>query len=275
MRFTSPTARPPAPAAAPVPADGPMHEFRQYLAESRQHLDQVARAIRDNGRPGVLETATITIPAVGYLEMSRYRVPYAAIAAANLSAFPVVITSAAAQGSAPGGGQGQMQVPPGTYLAQNMAGQTLTFYGTPGAVITYSVLVNRIQPSAAQLAVPCGTLWTNISGTAGANIAANGASPQFATGYYANLGLLVAVTAAPTGTTPTLTVAVDGIDTAGNAYFLGATAALTAAGTVAIPIGPGTNNGYIVPALAQVTWTLGGTTPDFPAVAISVIGRTR
>lgn len=137
-----------APPAPELPADHPFHEFRAYLAESRRHLDQITRAIRDNGRPAVLETATITIPAAGYVERS-YRVPYAAVAALNTSAAQVTITSAAAQNSVPGGGQGMQVVPALAFLAFNMSGQTITFYGTSGAVISYQVLVNRIQPSAA------------------------------------------------------------------------------------------------------------------------------
>jgi hypothetical protein len=267
----------PAPGPGPGPEqEGPLRELREYLAASRQHLDQIAKAIRDNGRPGVLETATITIPAAGYVDRS-YRVPYAAVSVTNQSLFgPVTVTSAGPQNSAPGGGQGQMLVPPGGVLSQNISGQAITFYGPAGTVITYSVLVNRIQPSAGQLPLADGTMWTNVSGTTGQAIGASGASPQIATAGAGNLGLMVAVTAAPTGTTPTLTVAVAGLDAAGNPYGIGATAALNAIGNTAIAVGVGTNNGFVVPALVQVTWTIGGTGgPNFPNVDITLIGRQR
>jgi len=138
------------PAAPPEPP-GPLHELREYLAESRQHLDRIARAIKDSGSPGVLETATVTIPASGVLDRS-YRIPYAAVAVVNLSVSSgVIVTSAGPQGAAPGGGQGQMNIAPGAALTQNMSGQAITFYATAGTKIIYSVLVNRVQPQASPI----------------------------------------------------------------------------------------------------------------------------
>jgi hypothetical protein len=141
------------PEPAPEPRREPLDELREHLGRSRQALDDISRVMKTVGAPGVLETATVTIGAHGYLERS-YRIPYASVAISNYNlGAEVIVTSAGPQGSAPGGGQGQIQVPPGGGGAWNISGQAITFYGPAGTVITYTVMINRIQPQAPAAAV--------------------------------------------------------------------------------------------------------------------------
>lgn len=93
-----------------------------------------------------------------------------------------------------------------------------------------------------------------------------------------DLLLTVSIGNAPTGTTPTLTVQVNLFDDQGNLYTPAAltTAALTAAGVTALSAGlhGGSASAYlVVPNWAQVSWVVGGTTPSFTAVEISLNGR--
>lgn len=71
---------------------------------------------------------------------------------ASLQADPVgsslIVTSGSPQTSAPGGGQGQIYVAPSSMVAMNLAGSQLTIYGTPGQLVSYSVMTRPIQPYA-------------------------------------------------------------------------------------------------------------------------------
>lgn len=82
----------------------------------------------------------------------------AAIYDAEISATPLnnqaaalIVSSGAANGTAPGGGQGQFSVPPQSFVALPMTGSALSIYGTPGAVVSYVAMVDRVQPIAAKL----------------------------------------------------------------------------------------------------------------------------
>lgn len=137
--------------ARPLPGgtpDGPVAALEEHMAAARQHLDQIARQLRARAGPGVLETATITIPASGVYAQDRYRIPYASVAVLNTGAAGLTVTSSPAQDAAPGGGQGTVKIPAGAFLAINLAGSALSIYGAAGTVVTYSVMTDRIQPSA-------------------------------------------------------------------------------------------------------------------------------
>lgn len=95
-----------------------------------------------------------------------------------------------------------------------------------------------------------------------------------------NLTLNVPVIAA-SGTSPTLTLVLEGADALGNWYTLWTNAtAITAAGDTTVFFGPAlTNNttapisaGVVVPPVVRLRWTIGGTTPSFTFSA-SIVGR--
>jgi hypothetical protein len=118
-------------------------------------------------------------------------------------------------------------------------------------------------------------VWTNVVNGIGQRINSNGNGPIVDVSKYAYLELLIIAAGGVTGTTPTLAPAIDGFDSFGNAFFIGGLAS-PLSNTVAaasIAVGPGTANGFVVPNLAQVTWQVGGTTPQFFNTMMSLIGR--
>lgn len=119
--------------------------------------------------------------------------------------------------------------------------------------------------------MPYAALWD--SGAAQA-VTAAGQSPVLTVSSWSVIEVVVAVTGAVAGTTPALTVNLDGFDPAGDAYFLGGFGtAISAAGDYAYGVGPGTGNSNIVPATIQLTWAVAGTTPSFGGVRFSLYGR--
>lgn len=92
-----------------------------------------------------------------------------------------------------------------------------------------------------------------------------------------DLWLEAYVAGTPTGTTPTLTVQLDGLDAFGNVFpaLLTLTAltpiVLRAQGSAGVHVpAPGS---LVLPAACQVTWTLAGTNPVFPSVSLTLTGR--
>src|SRR5258707_11292841 len=85
--------------------------------------------------------------------------------------------------------------------------------------------------------------------------------------------LNVVVSTAPTGTTPTITYAVqtsnDGItfNTIGAAL-----AALNAVGQQRTMYGPGTTQGVVAGKFIKIIWTVAGTTPNFPNITAAFRG---
>ena len=87
------------------------------------------------------------------------------------------------------------------------------------------------------------------------------------------------VTGTPSGTTPTLVLHVDGIDPFGNvlpdlAALPAGFSLTTVAGLAQASFGV-SETGLITcaPAAIQVRWVVGGTTPNYPAVQMSLYGR--
>lgn len=89
-----------------------------------------------------------------------------------------------------------------------------------------------------------------------------------------NVWLVAVATGTSSGTSPTVTVQLDVFDNFGN--VIPAVLALTAiTGALGVAEGScGLNvSDRVLPALCQVTWTLGGTNPAFSNVAVTLLGR--
>jgi hypothetical protein len=86
--------------------------------------------------------------------------------------------------------------------------------------------------------------------------------------------LAVTVTGTVTGTTPTLSVQLNGFDDLGNvlAGLVKLSSNLTAAGSATASGGLHTSS-LVLPAWGQIAWSVGGTSPVFPGVEICVYGR--
>lgn len=92
-----------------------------------------------------------------------------------------------------------------------------------------------------------------------------------------DLWLAVFAPNSPTGTTPTLNVQLDVYDYYGN-LFPGVltltqltTSTLKAQGSIGVHVQGGTS--LVLPAQCQVSWTVGGTSPVWPGLCISLLGR--
>lgn len=111
-------------------------------------------------------------------------------------------------------------------------------------------------------------------------ISANGNSGPIAVPSGIEFIWLALETGTPTGTTPTLTLHVDGIDAFGNILAdivtLPAGFALTTvAGAAQVSFGPGeaSNLNITLPPSIQLRWVVTGTTPNYPNVQFTVLGR--
>ncbi len=89
-----------------------------------------------------------------------------------------------------------------------------------------------------------------------------------------DLWLATSIKGTATGTTPTLLVQVDALDHQGNVFaqILKLTSITSAPATGSGYVGLH-SSGVVLPRFVQITWTLGGTTPVYPQVEISLTGR--
>lgn len=124
------------------------------------------------------------------------------------------------------------------------------------------------------------TIWTNLVNGAGPTLNAAGNSGQIDCLLYGRLGLQIAPVGTPTGTGPTITFTISGQDGQGNLFQLLQSAAIATPFTpVLLSVGtgfPATANlsaGVFVPRYVVVSWTLGGTTPVFPNIQVTLQGR--
>ena len=151
--------------------------------------------------------------------------------------------------------------------------------------VDYPVVIAQSEPqaqsalnSAANTSTGITTLYTNVSGGTGPTLTATGQSSIISgLGAYTNLTLVGAPVGAITGTTPTLTLAIDGFDPNGNGVFMGGPPEFTASTPYAqsVMIGPGGNANAVLPtATAQITWTITGTTPSFANFQISLYAHS-
>jgi hypothetical protein len=97
----------------------------------------------------VLETGTAAIDANGAYERT-YRVPFASIAVINGSCAPITV-SPTGRNVQPGTGAGTFTVPPRSYGRMPLVGGAVTFYGTSGAVFSYTVLAAPATPQASAM----------------------------------------------------------------------------------------------------------------------------
>ncbi|MFF7881054.1 hypothetical protein ACH40F_07745 [Streptomyces sp. NPDC020794] len=126
-------------------------------------------------------------------------------------------------------------------------------------------------------------LWNlSSAGTASTTISASGNSGAITCEGATDLGLMVNVTGAPTGTAPTLDVQIDIQDPDGNWYpsIAKITQLTTAAGRGTAYLGlhmpnvASSSAALVLPHWCRVTWTLGGTAgPTYPQTSIALIGR--
>ena len=112
--------------ARPLPGgtpEGPVKALEEHLAASRGHLNEIAQLLQRQSGPGVLETATITIPsqsqeagfepgAPGVFTQDRYRVPYAAVFVINPSAAPLIVSSGRRRAPRPAAARASSPSPP-------------------------------------------------------------------------------------------------------------------------------------------------------------------
>lgn len=103
------------------------------------------------------------------------------------------------------------------------------------------------------------------------SVSASGSSQVFRNFGQKKWMLTVIVNGTPTGTTPTLTYAVqvssDGTNFSNKG---GALAAITAAGAQRTIYAPGSTQGQITEPYVKVTWAAGGTAPVFPGVTATL-----
>lgn len=125
------------------------------------------------------------------------------------------------------------------------------------------------------------TLWTLSGSGLGTTLTASANSGPISVGSVADLWLAVAVTGTPTGTSPTLDVALDVQDPDGNWYpavaKIGQLTTTAGRGTayagLHMPNVTSTSAALVLPQWCRVAWTLGGTTPGYPGASISLVGR--
>lgn len=105
---------------------------------------------------------------------------------------------------------------------------------------------------------------------ASAAATANGNTADFVNNQPQGLGQFIIDVTAVSGTTPVLTIFIEGQDPASQKYFpLIQSAAINATGTTVLNVAPGITavaNSYIgtfVPLVYRVRWTITGTTPSF------------
>jgi hypothetical protein len=122
------------------------------------------------------------------------------------------------------------------------------------------------------------TLFTLASSGQSTTLTTSGNSQVINLTEVTDVWLTIYAAGTSTGTSPTLTVNIDGQDAVGNwfANLLFSPLVLTAApnltsGSLGLHM-PNTA-AFVLPAKARITWTLGGTNPAFPNVSICMIGR--
>lgn len=100
-----------------------------------------------------------------------------------------------------------------------------------------------------------------------AALTASGFSPSFSNTGYANIDAEVVITAAPTGTTPTLTVQLQGSLDNVNFYNIGAaTASLNGVGRTML------SNTNVDDPFLRLAYVVTGTTPSYTGLEIEVFG---
>lgn len=99
-----------------------------------------------------LVTETLILNATGQAARD-WTVPYGSVAVHNAGADPLTVVNGTLAASAPSSGVGVVIIPSGAGVTANMAGRSLSLYGTPGAAIILSVFTRPQPPVYAQIGV--------------------------------------------------------------------------------------------------------------------------
>lgn len=121
-------------------------EVMTAIGGVHDRVTALAAALKEMVISECLTTATLVIGASGHAEFD-WTSGFASVALTNLSADPITITTATLADVAPTTGQGVAVVLPKSGASHNLAGHSLTVYGTAGDVVTLSVF-SRPQPPA-------------------------------------------------------------------------------------------------------------------------------
>lgn len=127
----------------------------ELAAEVREMGGRITAAIADLHGLVIndcLSTETLILDGSGTAQRN-WTVPYGSISAHNGGAGPLTLTTAPAAATAPSSGLGVAVLPSGAAGTVNMAGRSLTLYGTAGARVVLSVFTRSQPPAWAQLAV--------------------------------------------------------------------------------------------------------------------------
>ncbi|MFE7413132.1 hypothetical protein [Streptomyces laurentii] len=109
-------------------------------------VSALAAALKEMVIAECLTTTTLQLNSQGYADFG-WPVTFASVAVTNLSAQPVTLTTATPAEAAPVTGTGVAVVPAGSGATYNLAGHSLTVYGTPGDRVTLSVFSRPSAPA--------------------------------------------------------------------------------------------------------------------------------
>lgn len=116
------------------------------MASIDEGLRQITAHMRQRRERCTLAVETWVIPANGVLTRD-WATPYASVTVANQGAQPMTVVSGTPGDVAPVNGPGAAVVMAGKAAAWNLAGYTLTIYGTAGDRVTLSVSTAEQPPA--------------------------------------------------------------------------------------------------------------------------------
>jgi len=102
-----------------------------------------------------LTTETLILDADGRASRD-WSVPYGSVAVHNAGADTLTIVNGTPAAAAPMSGVGVVVIPSGSAMTANMAGRSLSLYGTAGACVVLSVFTRPQPPAFAALGVLVG-----------------------------------------------------------------------------------------------------------------------
>lgn len=121
-------------------------EHWMALAELQTSITELTSAVRGQTVNKVLSSELVTIPAAGFWTRD-FTVPFGSWALVNLGDGPMVVSNSPPGIGAPGAGVGSQKVPPGAAPVVNMAGSTITIYGTVGDQANLQIFVKPQPPT--------------------------------------------------------------------------------------------------------------------------------
>jgi hypothetical protein len=134
-----------------------MVDMIHALEEVRGAISHTARLLQGLSEHDVLATETAAFDSDGVISRD-YTVPFASVSIGNMSGGDVVIATGGPTSAAPRIGAGITLVPAGASVTVNMTGHEVTFYGTAGGRISFSVFTKSQGPAFAGAGdTPAGT----------------------------------------------------------------------------------------------------------------------